>query len=304
MTAALDRVPPVSGVRVLGVPIDSVGGRTGTVFGPSAIRAAGLIEKLGAEDLGDLDVLIDPPERDPDTGIVGAASVFRTTEVMRDATARHAGVGSKLVLLGGCCTLAVGAIAGLKRAAGNVGVVYVDGHMDLYDGRNSPSGEAADMPLAVALGVGPDAWADAAGDAPLLRPDQVALLGFRDLDEATGYGSVTPEDLPGLTAMTTDELRARGFSGAGSDARDAIAADGRATFVFVDIDVLDESVCPNDAPVPGGIDWPELTELLAPVVADDACRGIAIACFNPERDPDGAVAGRIVELLGDVVPTT
>jgi arginase len=288
-------------VRVMGVPIDSVGGRVGTVFGPAALRRAGVVDALGASDLGDLDVLIDPPERDPETGIVGAASVFSTTGAIREAVARHADPGARLVLLGGCCTLAVGAVAGFRQRFGEIGVVYVDGHMDLYDGRNSPSGEAADMPLAVVLGVGPHAWADAAGDEPLLRPDQVALLGFRDLQEARELGSVTPDDLPGLTAMTTADLRERGFGEAGAAARGAVSPDGGPFFAFLDIDVLDGSVCPNDAPVPDGIDWPELTALLRPVVGADECLGVAIACFNPERDPDGVTASRLVALLRDTV---
>jgi len=288
-------------VRIMGVPIDSVGGRIGTVFGPAALRRAGVVDALKANDLGDLDVLIDPPERDPETGIVGAASVFSTTEVICEAVATHADPGATLVLLGGCCTLAVGALAGFRRRFGEIGAIYVDGHMDLYDGRNSPSGEAADMPLAVALGVGPPAWASAAGDVPLLRPDQVALLGFRDLEEAKELGSTTPDDLPGLTAMTTADLRERGFGKAGAAARQAVSPGGRPFLTFLDIDVLDGSVCPNDAPVPDGIDWPELTALLAPIVGDDACLGVAVACFNPDHDPDGVTATRLVTLLRDIV---
>jgi arginase len=284
------------------VPIDSVGGRVGTTFMPSALRAAGVVEAIGAEDLGDLDVLIDPPVRDPETGIVGSDSVLQTTRVIRDALAVHADPEATTVLLGGCCTLAVGAIAGIRQRLGEVGVVYVDGHLDLYDGQNSPTGEAADMPLAVALGLGPAAWVEAAGDAPLLRPSDVALLGFRDLDEARGFGSVTPDDLPGITARDTPEIRRMGPAGVAAEARDAVARGGRRFWVFVDLDVLDERVFPNDAPVPDGLDWPDLRDLLAPLVGDASCLGLAVACFNPSRDPDGESARRIVRLLRDVVP--
>ena len=152
-------------VRLLGIPMDSAGGAIGTTFMPRVLRETGVIEAIGARDLGDLEVLIDPPVRDPDTGIVGSDSVLAATKTIREAVARNANPGGKLVLVGGCCTLAVGAIAGLRDAVGEVGVVYLDGHLDLYDGVNSPSGEAADMPLAVALGIGPDAWG-AVADAP------------------------------------------------------------------------------------------------------------------------------------------
>jgi arginase len=294
----------VPGVQLLGVPIDSVGGRVGTTFMPRALRDAGIVEALGARDLGDLDVLIDPPVRDPETGIVGSDSVLAVTRTIRDAVARHVEPDTTTLILGGCCTLAVGAIAGLRDRFGDVGIVYVDGHMDLYDGRNSPSGEAADMPLAVALGVGPKEWLGAVGGSPLVRPDDVALVGFRDLEEARSLGSVTPDELPGITARDTEAIRRAGPAAIAAEVREAVAPGDRSFAVFVDLDILDESVFPNDAPVPDGLDWPELRDLLAPLAHDPACRGIAVACYNPERDPHGESARRIVELMRDVVPSS
>ncbi len=288
-------------VRLLGIPIDSVGGAIGTTFMPRVLREHGVVDALGAEDLGDLDVLIEPPVRDPETGIVGSDSVLRVTRTIRDAIARHADPDAKTVVLGGCCTLAVGAIAGLRDRFGELGIVYVDGHLDLYDGTSSPTGEAADMPLAVALGIGPPAWVAAAGDAPLVRPSDVALVGFRDLEEARGYGSVTPEELPGITAIGTPELVRLGPAATASAAKAAVSPGGRRFFVFVDLDILDERVFPNDAPVPDGIDWPELADLLTPLVRDPACLGISVACYNPDRDPERESARRIVGLLREVV---
>lgn len=289
-------------VRLLGIPMDSAGGPIGTTFMPRVLREAGVIQAIGAQDLGDLDVLIDPPVRDPETGIVGSDSVLDVTRSIRESVARHADPNATLVILGGCCTLAVGAIAGLRDKVGDIGVVYLDGHLDLYDGVNSPSGEAADMPLAVALGLGPKAWGDAVG-APLVAPADVSLIGFRDLEEARGFGSVTPEDLPGLTALDTPHIRDVGPAVAATEARAGVEADGRPFFVFVDLDILDESVFPNDAPVPDGLRWPELRDLLGPLVRDPACLGLAVACYNPERDPERSSARHIVELLRDVVPS-
>ena len=228
--------------RILGIPIDSVGGAVGTTFMPRALRQAGVVDALGADDLGDLDVLIEPPVRDPETGIVGSDSVLAVTRTIREAVVRTADPDATTVLLGGCCTLAVGAIAGLRDRFGEIGVVYVDGHLDLYDGDNSPTGEAADMPLAVALGRGPWAWGSTVGDRPLLTPPDVALLGFRDLDEARDLGSVTPEQLPGITAMDTTRIREVGPTVAAREARAAVASGARRFWVFVDLDILDESL--------------------------------------------------------------
>ena len=41
---------------------------------------------------------------------------------------------------------------------GAAGLAYLDGHLDLYDGRTSTTGEPADMPVSVITGRGPAAW--------------------------------------------------------------------------------------------------------------------------------------------------
>lgn len=285
---------------IFGVPIDCVGEPVGTTRTPGVLRAKGVIERLGARDLGDLDVMLWPAVRDPDTGIVGSDSVLDLTRTVRAATADVLDADGTLVILGGCCTLAVGAIAGVRDRFPDAGLIYLDGHLDLYDGRTSPGGEAADMPLAVALGVGPQAWVDAIGGAAV-APSDVALLGFRDLEEAASYGSVTPADLPGITAIDGPAVHARGASAVAEAAIEAVG-DGRRFFVFIDVDVLDPSELVVDAPVPNGLRWDQLTELAGRLVGDPACLGIALACYNPDLDADGSGATRVVSFLGDVVP--
>jgi arginase len=115
-------------------------------------------------------------------------------------------------------------------------------------------------------------------------------------------GSVTPQELEGITARDTEDLRRAGPAATAAEARAAVAPGDRRFWVFVDLDVLDERVFPNDAPVPDGLNWSEVRHLLAPLVRDRACLGIAVACYNPERDPERSSARSIVELLREVVP--
>jgi arginase len=287
-------------VSLFGVPIDCVGEPVGTVRTPGVLRGAGIVEALEAQDLGDLDVVLGPAERDPVTGIVGSDSVLELTRTVRQATADALDDEGTLVVLGGCCTLQVGAMAGVRDRHPDAGLVFVDGHLDLYDGETSIGGEAADMPVAVLLGRGPREWGEAVG-APVLDPADVALVGFRDLDEARSLGSITPEDLPGITAIDTDAVRERGIEGTADVARRAVG-DGRRYWVFTDVDVLDPDELAVDAPQPDGLHWGELAALLRPLVHDPACLGITLACYNPDLDVDGSGARRVVDLLATVVP--
>lgn len=284
---------------LFGVPIDCVGEPVGTTRTPGVLREAGVVDALGAHDLGDLDVFLGPAARDPVTGIVGSDSVLDLTRTVRRATAEALADERKLVVLGGCCTLQVGTTAGVRDRYPDAGLVFVDGHMDLYDGVSSPGGEAADMPVAVLLGRGPSAWGEVV-DAPVLDPADVALVGFRDLEEARDLGSVTPDDLPGITAIDTENVRARGIE-ATVDA--AVPPGERRFWVFTDVDVLDPGELAVDAPQPDGLHWSELASLLRPLVHDPRCLGITLACYNPDLDDDGSGAREVVDLLSEVVPT-
>jgi arginase len=282
---------------VLGVPIDSVGRSGGTELAPAALREAGLVEHLGSADRGDLDVRIRGDERDPETGIVGSPDVLATTAVVRAAVAEMVAAGERPLVLGGCCALVPGALAGVRDAAGTVGIANVDGHVDVYDGRTSPTGEGADMPLAVAFGLGPDAWVKAAG-GPSTRPAQGVVLGARDPEEAVDIAPLLDGDLADLLVLSPDDLRAQGLAEAGALSATELAEQAERFWIHLDVDVLDERAMPaTDYLMPGGLAWEELAELLGPLCASPAVAGMSIGCLNPEKDPGGRLTQRTCDLV-------
>ena len=248
----------------IGVPIDSVGRAGGTEHAPAALREAGLVERLGIADRGDLDVRIRGEERDPETGILGSPDVLAMTGVLREAIREMVAAGERPLVLGGCCSLVPGALAGVRDAAGAVGIANVDGHVDVYDGETSPTGEGADMPLAVAFGLGPAGWVDASG-GPSTDPGKTAILGARDPEEA---------------------------------AADGLAERAGRFWIHLDVDVLDEQAMPaTDYLMPDGLEWDELAEVLGPLCASPGVGGLSIGCVNPEEDPDGSLTRRTSDVV-------
>ena len=283
----------------LGVPIDSVGlGNAelrGTELAPAALRAAGL-DRLGWDDAGDLGVRIPDHDRDPGTGLIGLPGVLSTTSAVREATTDILRRGDHPFVLGGCCTLLPGALAGARDALGTVSLVYVDGHLDFYDGTTSPTGEAADMPIAVVLGEGPAPWVDRAGPVPIVPTSGIAILGYHDPDELDDMGDILVRHrASGLFDANAATIRR---DGAGATAASALAHVRRAAdrlWLHVDLDVLDQAVFPaTDYLMSGGLDWDELIELLAPVAAAGDLVGWSLACYNPEKDPSGSDGRAIV----------
>jgi arginase len=280
---------------VIGVPIDSVGHEGGTELAPAAVRALGLPERIGATDRGDLDVRIREHARDPATGVVGLAEVLAVTEAVRAAVRDAVAAGERPLVLGGCCGLVPGALAGLRDAAGPLGVAYVDGHVDVYDGRTSPTGEAADMPMGVAFGRGPDPWVRAAGGAST-APERVVVLGARDPEEAEDIAALLAGELAALEVVGPEELRAAGPAAAAQRAADRLG--GGRFWLHLDVDVLDEVAMPaTDYLMPGGLEWDELAALMGPLAASPALAGVSLGCVNPEKDPTGEYTRRTCDLL-------
>lgn len=283
---------------VIGIPIDSVGRDGGTEHGPAALRKLGLTEALGAEDGGELDLRIRGEQRDPATGILASADVLATTATIRRRVARALEAGERPFLAGGCCAELPGALAGARDALGPLGLVHLDGHADLYDGETSSTGEAADMPVAVALGLGPEAWVEPAG-GPSTAPQYTALLGYRDEQESIEDGMRQPQTLsPAPILRPLAQVRAAG--------PDAVAAELAARlqsavpfWLHFDVDVLDQDVFPaTDYLMPGGASWDEVDALLTPLLRSPALIGASVACYNPEKDPDQTCGQALVANLG------
>ena len=284
----------------IGVPIDSVGRSGGTEHGPEKLRELGLADLCGA-DAGDLDVRIRGEERDLTTGIVGSSDVLTTTVTIREATAAAIGSGERPFLAGGCCAELPGALAGARDALGRVGVAYLDGHLDLYDGVTSPTGEGADMPLSVALGWGPAAWVETCGGASV-RPDDIVPIGYRDQDELPTFASLAPRLGEAFRHVSKDAVQAEGPATVGERIAAQLAADAGRFWLHLDVDVLGEDVFPaTDYLMPDGLDMDELVALMRPFGASSALVGVSLGCYNPEKDPGDACGRALVEAFGTVL---
>ena len=283
---------------LIGVPIDSVGGIGGTEMSPAVLRAQGTWNLVARSDRGDLGIHVRDRRRDPETGIIGADEVINSTQILRREVAACLRDGHRPILLGGCCTQLVGAMAGVRDVIGRAGIAYLDGHLDLYDGMTSPTGEAADMPLAAMLGRGAARWLDAAGGASLL-PEDVALLGPRDVEEAASHGSLLPEHFtPAIPLWTNEDIAAEGAAKVAAEVAVRFEAARRPFWLAADVDIVDQAAFPaTDYLMPGGLDWEAFTILFKGLARSPQLLGISLACYNPEKDAGLLDGKRLANLV-------
>jgi arginase len=286
----------------IGVIEDSVGRGGGAELAAKAVRELGILEALDAADQGDLDVPIRGDERDPRTGIVASADVLKMTGAVRTTVANGIRNDERPFVMGGCCACAVGALAGARDALGRLSLVYVDGHQDLYDGRTSLTGEAADMPFGTVLGLGPTDWVRAAGGASV-DPSDAWLVGFSDHEEMLAAGAREAADiLAPSRVIDATALREQGPGEAGRSIRDSLDDGSRRFWLHLDVDVLDGSIFPaTDWPAQGGLTWEVLADLLRPLATSLLLAGISIGCYNPEKDPDRTCGRAFVEMWASLL---
>ncbi len=275
-------------------PLDCSGAGRGEEHAPAALRAAGLLERLRARDGGETDAHIRDARRDPDTGVVGAGEVRRASLAIASHVRKVLEGRERPLVLGGDCTVLLGVFQALPSGSG---LWFVDGHADFYDGQSSPTGEAADMDLAILTGHGPPGLLEL--DHPLLEPAAVVLLGHRPAELHPDAARENARLDPAIHALTAPEVRELGAAGVGIDAAARLAE--RPTWLHLDLDVLDQDVLPAVSyPQPLGLEWDELIALARPLVGAPNLLGVSVADFNPDRDADGTQAAQVVEALASL----
>jgi arginase len=256
-----------------------------------------LVGRLGARDEGDVAPAIRPPARDERTGIIAFENLVEASAAIAVAVDRTLTENERPLVIGGDCSLLVGVAGGLRRAGRQAGLCFIDGHADYYDGESSPTGESADMDLAIVHGQGPEELAAIAGPPPLIDPERTAILGHRPAElnpDVAFERERVPEAVRQLDAPAIREI------GPERAARESLEhlAGGDSLWIHLDLDALDESELPAVSyPQPQGLSWEELEEMLGILVSEGEPVGISVADFNPDLDRDGAYAKRIVELL-------
>jgi arginase len=289
-----------SHIAIIGAPMDLGAGRRGVDMGPSAIRLAGLNEKLlqlgcKVDDLGN--VLVDLAEHSP-AGPVNARylpQIAATCERVAEMVARVAAAGQMPLVLGGDHSVAMGTVAGVaKGKRSKIGMIWIDAHADSNTPETSPSGNVHGMPVAALVGNGPKELTHIAGFGPKLDGANVAIIGLRDVDEKE------KENVrgAGIAAFTMRDIDERGMRAVMQEAI-ARATQGTAGFhLSFDMDAIDPVDAPGvGTPVRGGITYRE-AHLLMEIASDSGkMLSMEVVEVNPVLDTANRTALLAVELI-------
>jgi arginase len=290
-------------VHVVGVGLDLGGGRRGVDMGPSALRIAGLGERIASlgftvVDKGNIPVPIPETQDERHAHKKYIDDIAHAcTDLYRQARASLEASALPLVL-GGDHSLAAGSVsasAAWARATHSlpIGLIWIDAHGDMNTPDSSPSGNVHGMPLAALLGREPHELATIGGFCPTVHPDHTVLIGVRNLDDREKQlvrGS-------GAHVFTMKDIDRQGIALIAEQAV-AFAATGTAGIhVSFDMDACDPSIAPGvGTPVKGGLDYRE-AHMVMEIVADSGrLTALDVVEVNPTLDVRNATAELGVEL--------
>lgn len=289
-------------ISIIGVPMDLGQTRRGVDMGPSAIRYAGIVERLEnlqyeMEDLGD--IMIGRAERvqNNDSKLRNLKSVAEGNAKLAEQVDEVVKNGSFPLVLGGDHSIAIGTIAGVAKHYNNLGVIWYDAHGDLNTSETSPSGNIHGMSLAVSLGLGHPDLTNILGYMPKVKPENVVIIGARSLDE--GERALIKEK--GIRVYTMHEIDRLGMTKVMEETIQYLKEKTDGVHLSLDLDGLDPADAPGvGTPVLGGISYREshlAMEMLAEAQIITSAEFVEV---NPILDEKNKTASVAVALMGSL----
>jgi len=288
---------------IVAVPTSAGAHHAGQEIAPDALRAAGLGDRLAhagvaVTDSGNLPgAVFATDHRSP--AARNLAAVTKVAAEVADAVAKVVDTGRMPLVLGGDCTITIGAVAGLKRCHADAGLIYVDGDADLgFPGDGS--GILDSMGISHLLGRGAPELTALDGRAPLLDPDELAILGS-DPRETSDAGRTFLAEA-GVSSPEAPVFIADPAAAAERALQAVTAASGR-FLVHFDVDVIDSGDLPlgNFPHYGSGVRLEHAVAALRVLRSHPSFAGLVLTEVNPTHDPAGSELRRLVSGLGSAL---
>lgn len=289
-------------IRIIGVPMDLGASRRGVDMGPSALRVAGLqahIKQLGhqVEDIGNISV---KQAEEMSYGEKRAKYIAEISDACKDlgtTVQKSLDEGFMPFVLGGDHSIAAGSISGVaahfRKEKKSIGCIWLDAHSDMNTPETSPSGNVHGMPLSAIMGYGTEELSDLFGFNPKVEPQNVVLVGVRDLD---AHERKFIKKL-GVKAFTMREIDERGMREVMSDALKYAMDDTEGVAVSLDMDFVDPGDAPGvGTPVRGGVTYREAHLAMEMIADSETMVSMEIVEINPIIDEHNRTALLAVEL--------
>ncbi|MBA8778174.1 arginase [Staphylococcus schleiferi subsp. coagulans] len=289
-------------IELIGAPTTFGQKKLGVDLGPDAIRYAGVLPRLKAIGHQVIDSgNVEAPKLDIEKFNSSQQGLQNYDEILSFSKALHDRVAASIkndhfpVILGGDHSLAIGSISGVAQHYSRLGVIWYDAHGDLNIPEESPSGNVHGMPLRILAGEGDQQLVEIGGFAPKVKPENIVLIGMRDLD----YGEREYIKKHQIRTYTMADIDERGIQAIVKESITYLQSKTDGIHLSLDVDALDPSEVPGTGTkVPGGLTYRESHFALELLYQSDLITSLDIVEVNPLLDIENRTAEQAVALLG------
>jgi len=286
-------------IRIIGIPMDLGQNQRGVDMGPSAIRYAGLsatLQSLGHATFDSGDITIPGHYSLRNTSLEERLPPIRQACQTAYEMGRTAVENGEIpIFLGGDHSASLGTVGGVSHD-GPVGLIWVDAHGDFNTPETSASGNVHGMPLAVLLGKGAKELVDVGRPGPKMKPEQVVVIGVRDLDQEekvllknSGCTVFTMRDIDELGMRTILQKTLKQF------------VNLPRIHLSFDMDVIDPIEVPGvGTPSHGGLTYREAQLLMETLADTDKLCSVDVMEINPILDISNRSAQMAVSLMASL----
>jgi arginase len=279
----------------LGLAEPAPGVEPGVKFFPSAMEKDGFVLPSANKEKTRVDAPAYSTEIDSESKVRNAAKVIDYSQQLADALENVFRKKDTPVVIGGDCSILIGAALSLKRK-GNYGLFFLDGHTDYVSPEQSGSAGAAGMDLAIVAGKGHDKLTGIDGLKPYFEEENIFCCGNRDIVENWYVDAIVKSK---IHYFDLDVLRKKGLVETAKEFIKLVESKKLDGFwIHFDVDVLDDEIMPCvDSRQKDGLSYKELHEVLYYLIHSAYFRGIDITIFDPTLDKEGVYGKQLADHL-------
>ena len=289
-------------ISIIGVPIFYGADKRGPEQGPSKLREKNVVEVIGKHghrvfDFGDLFV---PTVKECNKFFSHPNMKYLEPIIQVNNNLAHIVYssikgGSFPLVIGGDHSIGLGSTAGVSKAHENFAVVWADAHGDINTQSTSESGNVHGMSLAKAMGLGYDDLTDVYFKGRKIAPENVFIVGARDLDPGE-YKYIKEEN---LNVYTTKRIAEKGIEHVVNEVIENLK-DRNIDIVHLsfDIDFIDATFVPGTGTaVKNGPSIEDAKTFLKMLAETKLVKSMDFVELNPLLDKNDATADLAIELL-------
>ncbi|HKW63454.1 MAG TPA: arginase family protein [Candidatus Acidoferrum sp.] len=289
-------------IALIGAPSSAAAFSLGSEKAPAALRSAGIVERLQSAGYEVIDhgdcvprLFADDEEHRRARNLTEIVAGLNDLKLRAELAVKS---GALVLVLGGDCAQVIGLLAAARRYHHHLSLLWFDRDADLNTPASTPSGRIDGMVVAHILGKGAPELVRFWGEPSLVREPDITLFGLERLDPPEQeYLAKSP-----LRHYHAGDIQLKGGARAAQEALSHMHAEAHGFVLHLDTDAIAQEDFPAvNVPGSGGLRFEDVRAALTEFAKHKNLLGLDVAQYNPEKDPDGSGAKKLVDLIVEVL---